>query len=425
MKIAVIGSGISGLASAYWLASNHEITVFEAEKKIGGHTATVDVKVGCRQYAIDTGFIVFNECTYPKFNKLIRELDVQYQPTEMSFSVSDRVGNFEYSGTNANTMLAQRSNLLRPGFWRMINEIRRFNNQAKVDFANNAIDPNLTMGEYLAASQYGREFKQYYILPMASAIWSMPQKTINDFQALFFIRFFNHHGLLNIVNRPQWQVIKGGSREYLTPLTRSFADNIRTDCPVNSITRTTDNVTVKTRFGDENYDGVIFACHSDQALAILGQQATPNERQILSDINYYASDVILHTDISLLPKRRRAWSSWNYLLTGANKDVPLVTYNMNILQGIESRQTFCVSLNPQDHINPEKIIQIFNYSHPQLNAKSIQAQNRWSEINGENRSWFCGAYWGNGFHEDGVASARRVMESIGKGLCQSTLSTAA
>ena len=425
MKIAIVGSGISGLACAYWLAKDHQVTVYEEQQRIGGHTATVDVDVDGVNYAIDTGFIVFNDWTYPQFNRLIAELGVEYKTTEMSFSVSDRIGDFEYSGTNVNTMLAQRSNLLRPRFWRMVSEIQRFNKQAKADFSDNNIDPNMSMGDYLNQGRYGEEFRRYYILPMASAIWSMPQKTISDFQALFFIRFFNHHGLLNVVNRPQWCVIKGGSRGYLEPLTRSFADRIRIGCPVNSIERTSKSVTLKTDLDEEEFDAVIFACHSDQALSILDQSATSNELQILSNINYVGSEVILHTDTSLLPTKRRAWSSWNYLLTSENDELPLVTYNMNILQGIESNSTFCVSLNAQKHINPEKIIKKFIYAHPQLNAKSIQSQHRWSQINGENRSWFCGAYWGNGFHEDGVISARRVVQSIENKLCQNTLSTAA
>ena len=425
MKIAIIGSGISGLTSAYWLSRDHEVVVYESEAKIGGHTATIDVELDDRQYAIDTGFIVFNDWTYPKFNKLIAELGVEYQPTEMSFSVSDRVNDFEYSGTNLNTLLAQRRNLLRHKFWQMLSEINRFNKQAKSDFANNTIDPSITMGEYLDQGGFNQVFKKYYILPMASAIWSMPKKTINDFQALFFIRFFNHHGLLNITNRPQWHVIKGGSREYLEPLTKPFAGQIRTNCPVNSIKRNQAKVLVQSKMGQQSFDALIFACHSDQALKILGNEATEYERQILGDISYYPSDVTLHTDTSMLPNKQRAWASWNYLLAGEDNDIPLVTYNMNILQAIKSDHIFCVSLNAKDKIDPGKIIQNFTYSHPELSARSIQAQQGWDRINGENRSWFCGAYWGNGFHEDGVVSARRVVQSINQQLCQNIVYTAA
>ncbi len=425
MKIAIIGSGISGLASAYWLNADHDIVVYESEARIGGHTATVDVSLDGRQYAVDTGFIVFNDWTYPEFIKLINDLGVESQPTEMSFSVSDRINDFEYSGTNLNTLLAQRRNLIRRRFWRMLSEINRFNKQAKADFANNQIDPGMTMGEYLDVGNYDQVFKQYYILPMASAIWSMPRKTINDFQALFFIRFFNHHGLLNVTNRPQWHVIKGGSREYLSPLTKLFSDKIRTSCAVTSIKRKANEVLIQSRHGQEKFDAVIFACHSDQALKILANEATDNEIDTLGAIDYCASDVTLHTDTDMLPNKRRAWASWNYLLAGDDNDIPLVTYNMNILQGINSHHTFCVSLNAKDQISPDKVIHNFRYAHPELNAESIRAQQRWNQINGENRSWFCGAYWGNGFHEDGVASARRIVDSIKSQSCRNILTTAA
>ena len=307
----------------------------------------------------------------------------------------------------------------------MIGEIRRFNHQAKADFVNNTIDSAMTMGDYLDAGQYSDEFRQYYILPMASAIWSMPRKTINSFQAHFFIRFFQLHGLLNITNRPQWQVIEGGSREYIGPLTASYSSRIRTDCEVLGIERTKSHVQITTRQGHEKFDLCVFACHSDQALKILGVTATNEERQILGGIKYCSSDVIVHTDTNLLPKTRRARASWNYLLNGQGNDVPMVTYNMNILQGLTCDTTFCVSLNAGSEVSADKVIQTFKYSHPKLNANSIAAQQRFSEINGENRSWFCGAYWGNGFHEDGVVSAHRVVNSIEKQSCQRTYSTAA
>ena len=425
MKVAIIGAGISGLSCAYWLSRQHQVCVYESAAKVGGHTATVDVDLAGQSYAIDTGFIVFNDWTYPQFNQLIDELGVEFEPTQMSFSVSDRVKNFEYSGTNLNSLLAQRSNLLKRSFWAMVSEIRRFNKQARQDFTNNEIDPDMTMGDYLDHGHYDEIFRHYYILPMASAIWSMPRKTINSFQARFFIRFFHHHGLLNITNRPQWQVISGGSREYLGPLTAPYAKQIRTNCVVTAIERSAMQVRVKTKHDSENYDAVVFACHSDQALNILGAAASEAEKQVLGNIKYCASDVVLHTDTTMLPSKRRAWASWNYLLTGRDNDVPLVTYNMNILQRLKSDTTFCVSLNAGDNIDPDKIIRKFSYAHPQLNADSMHAQQRWQQVSGTNRTWYCGAYWGNGFHEDGVASARRVIESIEEQTCQSTYSTAA
>lgn len=425
MRIAVIGAGISGLSCAYWLSKQHEVSVYESGQRIGGHTATVDVEMAGRQYAIDTGFIVFNDWTYPIFNRLIEELGVPFKPTEMSFSVSDRRSDFEYSGTNLNTMLAQRSNLLKRRFWQLVSEIRRFNNQARNDYINGNIDPSVTMGDYLDQGRYDEVFRHDYILPMASAIWSMPRKTINSFQASFFIRFFHHHGLLNITNRPQWHVISGGSREYLAPLTASFSGRIMTGCAVTGITRNASGVHIDSQHGAASYDAVIFACHSDQALKILGKNATTDEKRILGDIGYCSSEVTLHTDTSLLPRKRRAWASWNYLLDERDRDVPVVTYNMNILQGIRSETTFCVSLNAGNKINPDKIIQSFEYAHPQLDARSNEAQIGWDTISGRNLSWYCGAYWGNGFHEDGVASARRVVDSIEMRSCQDTYSTAA
>lgn len=425
MKIAIIGAGISGLSCAYWLSREHDVSVYESASRIGGHTATVDVEDGLEHQAIDTGFIVFNDWTYPMFGQLIDELGVKFKPTEMSFSVSDRLSGFEYSGTNLNTMLAQRSNLVSRRFWRMVTEIRRFNNQARQDFLHNKIEPDLTMKDYLDQGRYGDEFRNYYILPMASAIWSMPMKSINNFQASFFIRFFHHHGLLNITNRPQWQVVEGGSREYLAPLTKTFKHKIRTDSAVTAIRRDAASVYLSTSHGTYRHDAVIFACHSDQALNILGNNASGQEMQILGAIKYCSSEVILHTDTTMLPRTRRAWASWNYMLSGQGRDVPLVTYNMNILQGLRSETTFCVSLNAGNQIDPGKVIQKFSYAHPELNASSIKAQQRWQQISGLNRSWYCGAYWGNGFHEDGVASARRVCDAIEKHACLSTLSTAA
>ena len=425
MKVAIIGAGISGLSCAYWLSRQHEVCVYESAAKIGGHTATVDIDLAGQSHAIDTGFIVFNDWTYPQFNQLLSELGVAFKPTQMSFSVSDRVNNFEYSGTNLNTLLAQRSNLLNRRFWAMVSEIRRFNKQARQDFVNNKIDAKKTMGDYLDEGHFDEVFRHYYILPMASAIWSMPRKTINNFQARFFIRFFHHHGLLNITNRPQWQVINGGSREYLAPLTARYANQIRTSCAVTEIERLATHVRVKTNDSAEIYDAVVFACHSDQALNILGSEASKHERQVLGKIKYCDSEVVLHTDTKMLPHRRRAWASWNYLLAEQDNDVPKVTYNMNILQGLKTDTTFCVSLNAGDNIDPDKIIRRFNYAHPQLNAKSMHAQQLWQQVSGQHRTWYCGAYWGNGFHEDGVASAHRVVESIEQQLCQSTLSTAA
>ena len=415
MKIAIIGSGIAGLTSAYLLNRQHDITVFEAESWIGGHTHTVPVKLDGQDYAIDTGFIVFNDWTYPNFIKLMEQLGVASQPTEMSFSVTDPHSGVEYNGNTLNSLFAQRSNLLSPGFWGMLRDILRFNKEVQKDLVDGQIGADITLGEYLEQQGYGQRFIEHYIVPMGAAIWSMSLADMLGFPLQFFVRFFRNHGLLSVSNRPQWRVIKGGSSAYVKPLTASFAERIRLNCAVQRVERLAEGVTVTSATGSEFFDEVIFACHSDQALRLLADPSL-REREILGDLRYADNDVVLHTDTRLLPSRPLAWASWNYRLGGPIEQPAALTYNMNILQGIKAPHTFCVSLNQTAAIDPTKILARYTYAHPQYSLAATAAQERWAEISGVQHTHFCGAYWASGFHEDGVVSALRVAQTFGEQL---------
>ncbi len=412
MKIAIIGAGISGLTAAYYLRHKHDITVYESAPRIGGHTATVDIEHQGRDYAIDTGFIVYNDWTYPRFIELMEELGVETKPTEMSFSVRCDNSGLEYGGNNLNTLFAQRRNLLRPGFHKMLRDILRFNREAVCDLESGRISPATTLGEYLDDNRYGEGFIFQYLLPMGCAIWSASTESMLDFPLLFFTRFFKNHGLLSVNDRPQWHVIKGGSNSYLEPLTREFQDSIQVNAKLSSVRRRQDDIELVMANGRTmHYDQVIFGCHSDQALKLLAD-ATHAERDALTSIPYQSNEVVLHTDCELLPQRRLAWSSWNYWLRERYQDRAVLTYNMNILQGLESDTTFCVTLNATESIAEDKIIETFNYSHPVFSLDSVVAAAKIDDFNGLNRTWFAGAYLGNGFHEDGVVSGRRVADAI-------------
>ena len=412
MKIAIIGAGISGLSAAYYLHRQHDIRVYESAPRIGGHTATVEVEHGGREYAVDTGFIVYNDWTYPNFIELIDELGVATQPTEMSFSVRCDQSGLEYGGNNLNTLFAQRRNLLKPSFHRMLADILRFNREAVRDLDSGAIDADTRLGEYLDKNGYGDAFVNQYLLPMGCAIWSASTRRMTDFPLLFFTRFFKNHGLLSVNDRPQWHVIKGGSRSYLEPLTRNFSDSIRTNAKITGVRRRDNAVELIMRDGAvEVFDQVVFACHSDQALELL-RDATRHESENLGAIPYQMNEVVLHTDDSLLPRKKLAWSSWNYWLRAREQERAVLTYDMNILQGLEADTTFCVTLNASDAIDRAKVIDTFYYSHPVFSLKSVAAAENISAANGRNRTWFAGAYLRNGFHEDGVVSGRRVAEAI-------------
>ncbi|MGI1678488.1 MAG: FAD-dependent oxidoreductase [Cellvibrionaceae bacterium] len=415
-RVAIIGSGISGLTCAYLLhnyAKNIDITLFESEDRLGGHTATVAVKNGGDELNIDTGFIVYNDWTYPNFIRLLAEIGVENQPTDMSFSASCSDTGIEYSGNNLNTLFAQRSNLIKPTFLKMVWNIVKFNKQAIADLENGVIQEDATLGDYLAANNYNGLFTSHYLVPMCSAIWSASTQSVLSFPLLFFVKFFKNHGLLSINNRPQWRVIKGGSKSYIDPLIKTFKDRISLGARIAHVERREADVLIVEDAGKtHHFDEVVFACHSDQALRLLGD-ASANEKEILSAIPYSNNDVVLHTDTNLLPRNKKTWAAWNYLLTKGKEESAVLTYDMNILQGIESKHTYCVTLNATNAIDPEKILGRYQYAHPQFSLDGVRAQERWGEINGNNKTWFCGAYWRNGFHEDGVSSGRRVAEHLG------------
>ncbi|WP_194435319.1 NAD(P)/FAD-dependent oxidoreductase [Vibrio fluminensis] len=417
MKIAIVGTGISGLTCGYYLHKQHDITLFEANDYIGGHTATIDVELKGKSYAVDTGFIVYNDRTYPNFIRLMKEVGVQGLATEMSFSVSNQANGLEYNGHTISTLFAQKRNWLNPKFYKFILEILRFNKlvreRAEKDQLS-ACEDDKTLGEFLTEHGFSDYFSDNYILPMGAAIWSSTLADMRAFPLGFFARFFLNHGLLDVVNRPQWYVIKGGSKQYIPALTQGFVDRIQLNSPVERVTRDSSGVNITVNGQTQRFDQVIFACHSDQALALLGD-ASFDEQKVLAPLAYQSNEVVLHTDSSLLPKRQAAWAAWNYRLNGSEREQlapPTLTYNMNILQHIDSPETFCVSLNSADLIAKDKILRTFNYSHPVFTTETMAAQQQREMINGIQNTWFCGAYWYNGFHEDGVRSAIDVVAEL-------------
>lgn len=406
MKVAVIGSGIAGNVAAYKLRKEHDITVFESGSYVGGHTNTMDVYEDDRALAVDTGFIVFNDRTYPNFIRLLEEIGQESQPSEMSFSVQADDGRVEYSGSSLNGLFAQRKNLLRPAFYRMIRDILRFNRTTLPNV--DRLDGTETLRNYLLENGYSKEFIDHYLIPMAAAIWSAEPGSVLEMPVKFLVRFFANHGLLQISDRPVWHVIKGGSREYVNKLVAGHQDRIRLNSPVQSIRRTDDYVEVHSATGgSERFDYVFVACHSDQALSLL-QDASPMEREVLGAIQYQSNEAILHTDASLMPRKRCAWSAWNYHIPRDSARHVAVTYNMNILQGLKANKQYLVTLNNDRHIDPGKVIRTVQYEHPVYSRESVAAQRRQSEIN-EDRTFFCGAYWRNGFHEDGVVSTLSAL----------------
>jgi predicted NAD/FAD-binding protein len=406
MRIAIVGTGIAGNTAAYKLGKEHEITVYEASSYVGGHTNTIDVSEGDRTIAVDTGFIVFNDRTYPKFIELLDEIGQESQPSLMSFSVSSGDGRLEYNGAGLNALFAQRRNILRPPFFRMIRDILRFNREVMATLPFEA--ESQTVGRYLLSHGYSREFMDDYLVPMAAAIWSAEPVAIHDMPLQFLVRFFDNHGLLQLKDRPVWRVIKGGSREYVKKLVAGHRDRIRLDTPVKAVIRHESGVEiVSDRFGREWYDAVFLACHSDQALALLDAPMAV-EREVLGAIRFQDNEAVLHTDASVLPTRRRAWAAWNYHIPENQHGQVAVTYNMNMLQSIDCDKQYCVTLNNDRRIDPSKVIRRIQYQHPVYSREAVAAQLRQAEVNAD-RTFFCGAYWRNGFHEDGVVSALNAI----------------
>ncbi|MGH7787571.1 MAG: NAD(P)/FAD-dependent oxidoreductase, partial [Candidatus Binatia bacterium] len=403
-----------GLVAAALLQREHEITVFEAADYVGGHTNTLTVERFGRSWTVDTGFIVFNERTYPNFIRLLARYGVPSHPTTMSFSVRCERSGLEYNGTDLNRLFAQRRNLLRPSFYRMVADILRFYREAPALLEGD--DDRLTLGRYLAREGYSPQFVEQHILPMGGAVWSTDPRQMLEFPARYLVQFFANHGFLTVDDRPRWRVVSGGSQQYVGPLTRAFRDRIRLRSPVRRIVRSRDGVRLSAAGAEtERFDSVVIASHSDQALALLADPS-PRERELLGAIHYQRNETVLHTDARLLPRRRRAWAGWNYHIPDGGAAAVTVTYNMNLLQGFTSPEPFCVTLNRSEAIDPAKVLARLTYDHPVYTPASVAAQRRWAEINGHNRTYFCGAYWGYGFHEDGVNSGLAVARCFGQGL---------
>ncbi|MGC4083329.1 MAG: FAD-dependent oxidoreductase [Vicinamibacterales bacterium] len=410
-RIAIIGTGIAGNTAAYRLhRMGRHITVFDANDYIGGHTATVDVVSHGRHWAVDTGFIVFNDWTYPKFIGLLEELDVPWQPSNMSFSLRCERTGLEYNGTTLNSLFAQRRNMMRPSFIRMCLEILRFNRDARS--RRLGADRSQTLESCLEEGGYSRHFVQHYIVPMGRAIWSASEEALLSFPVAFFIDFFERHGFLNVNDRPVWRAVKGGSREYVRRLVAGFRHRIRLNTPVVGVRREKNRVLIRTAGGDvEDFDAVVFACHSDQALRML-EHPTHAEREVLGAIRFAPNEVVLHTDARLLPRRPLARAAWNYHLLASAQERVAVTYDMNTLQSLDSHERFLVTLNRGGDIDPRKVLGNYEYDHPIYSPEAVAAQSRYDEINGHHRSFYCGAYWGHGFHEDGVVSAERMLRTF-------------
>lgn len=405
MKIAIIGTGIAGNVAAWKLRDRHDITVFESASRIGGHSNTVDVYESGRKLAIDTGFIVFNDRTYPNFIRLLDAIGQESLDSEMSFSVQS--DGLEYNGSSLNSLFAQRRNLLKPGFYRMLRDIARFNRDAEQAVA--AQPSGQPLREFLASGRYGGEFVDQYLLPMAAAIWSAEPMRVLDMPADFLVRFFANHGLLQLRDRPQWRVIRGGSREYVRKLVDGHRDRIRLNSAVRSVRRSAAGVEIRSAGNEpEIFDAAFLACHSDQALGMLAEP-TAAEADILGAIRYQANEAILHSDERLMPRRRLAWAAWNYHVPATPDRHVAVTYNMNRLQRLRAEHQYCVTLNNAAQIRPDRIIRHFRYEHPIITRAAVAAQARHREVN-RDRLFFCGAYWRNGFHEDGVVSALRAVD---------------
>lgn len=413
MRIAIIGSGISGLASAWLLSRRYAVTLFEANRRLGGHTNTVDVKLDGISYPVDTGFLVFNRRTYPNLCALFAHLGVATVATEMSFSVSLQQPRLEWAGSSLASLFAQPGNLARPGFWRMLQDILRFNRETtEIDLT---VSSALSLGTYLKEHGYSREFRDWYLLPMAASIWSCPAQQMLDYPLSSFVSFCRNHGLLQVFDRPKWETVKGGARNYVRHMAREISD-IRLATPISSVVRETGGVCVKHAGRSERFDAVVFACHSDQTLKLLGDGASAEERRLLGAVVYQPNRAVLHTDPALLPQRKAVWSAWNYLAgeaTAAAAAPVSVSYLLNRLQPLPFKQPVIVSLNPFREPAAERVIAEFDYEHPIFDLGSVDAQAGLAALQGGQRSWFCGAWTGHGFHEDGLRSALAVANDFG------------
>ncbi len=413
MRIAVVGAGVSGLVTAYLLSRRHEVTVFEAGAYAGGHTNTVRVDTEDQTHWVDTGFIVFNDRNYPNFERLLRRLGVATQRSDMSFGVSDEAGDFEYSSGSVNGLFAKRAHLATPWFHRMVADLVRFNREAPELLRSEGDGPSL--GWWLEERRYSRPFVDRLILPQAAAVWSADPHQMWNFPARFLVEFFDNHGMLGFRDRPRWHTVRGGAHRYVEALLAEWSAQLRLQTPIEWVERHEESVVVGPRGGEEErFDELVLATHSDQALTLL-RDASDRERELLGAIAYQPNEAVLHTDGRLLPRRRHAWASWNYHLLDKVSGSPMVTYHMNRLQSLRADREFCVTLNRTTAIDPQRIIRTISYDHPVFTGSGVAAQGRVAEISGHNRTHYAGAYWGWGFHEDGVTSAVRVAEHFGLG----------
>lgn len=419
MKIAIVGSGISGLICAHVLSKKYQVTIFESEQWVGGHTHTVPVEKGGVIDWVDTGFIVCNPVNYKYFFPFLKKIGAPLQKTEMTFSVKSIQNDLEYAGSNLNTIFTQRNNIFNFRFLRMLNGILKFNREARKLVLSPAT--KMTLKSYIDSICLDQYTYDYYLIPMISAIWSCDSSNIGEIPAWFVCKFLDNHGLLSINDRPQWYTIKGGSHEYIKLILSELKAKILTNCPVKSIDRVSNGITLLTEDEQYHFDKVIIACHSDQALGIINNP-TRDEIDILGAIKYKPNEVVLHTDTSLLPSHKRAWSSWNYYIPKNNKESLSVTYYMNKLQNLNSKNNYCVSLNSSAYIDSNKIIDAYVYSHPVFNMQAVKAQDRYDEISGIGNTYYSGAYWKYGFHEDGFQSGLRAISKIDKELLCKVLS---
>ena len=410
MRIAVVGSGIAGLASAWMLSRQHDVVLFEASARLGGHTHTHDVELSGCHYVVDTGFIVHNPAHYPLFTRLLAELEVRSQPTTMSFSVRNDDTGLEYNATKLDTLFCQRRNLVSPRFLGMVRDLVRFYRVAPALLDGEGDGPNL--GDYLAEHHFGAAFRDEHLVPMVAALWSSPAAQVLSFPARYLVHFLANHNMLQVAGRPQWRVVRGGSRCYVDAMRARWHVETRPATPVLSMGREADCVVVRVPSGIERFDQVVLACHSDQALALL---ADPDERErdILGAIEYHANDTVLHTDAGVLPRNRKAWAAWNVRISRRAPESCTMSYWMNVLQGIVSPVPFVVTLNGSETVDPEKVLRRMRYEHPVYTHASVAAQRRKAEIQGRRRTWFAGAYWGWGFHEDGLRSAIEIARGLG------------
>lgn len=410
MRIAVIGSGISGLVSAWLLSREHEVTLFESNGYLGGHTHTHDIERQGRRFAVDSGFIVYNPSNYPLLTRLFGELRVASQPTTMSFAVRNESSGIEYNASTLNALFCQRRNLLSPRFLGMVRDLLRFYREAPGLLADSGEGP--TLGDYLDAHGYGAAFRDDHLVPMACALWSSPASRILSFPVRYLVQFMANHRMLAVSGRPAWRVVCGGSATYVRALRARWRVHVRLDCPVSAIHRQDRHVLVRANGGTERFDHAVLACHSDQALALL-TDASERERDILGAITYQPNEAVLHTDAKLLPTRRTAWAAWNAFISRDRAAPCTVSYCMNLLQGLDSSEPFVVTLNRTHAIDPAKVLRRMQYHHPVYTHAAVVAQRRRAEIQGVNRTWFAGAYWGWGFHEDGMRSAVDVATGFG------------